>query len=229
MNGATGFAGEMMPFVAAFELEENQRVFVEEYVKAVNSHNLHKIKSLIHPECLSCLTEENRQFYDDQFSKQLKKNIPNNYTVHVTEIDPDETLPFSEYVSYPVRPTHIVRIDYEAGTNKSLSLMIFVINQKGKYYEVQQCPKPEFIKKYREAKTRKEHRKKRSKELFLKLKDPLRSELITLINQGKEIQAIKRYSAETDESLVTADDVINFLKIERSNPAKSPGGPHRDH
>lgn len=228
LNSATVFAEEIKLPGAMLELDTKQKLFVEEYVKAVNSDNPDKLKSLIHPKSLSCITEENKEFFDDQFSDQLKKDIPLDRDVYVKEVNPDDKLPFTGYFSYPAHPTHLIQINYEVRKNEGMSLMIFVVNQNNQYSKVLPCPKPEFMKKYREEKIQKENRKIRSKELILKLKDPLLSELKKLLSQGNEIQAIKKYSAETGESLATAKDVVNLLKIEDGHLTKGSSGSLRD-
>lgn len=155
LSSATVFAGDIKLSGAAPELDAEQKFFVEEYMNAVNSDNLDKLKSLIHQKSLSCITEENKEFFDDQFSDQLKKNIPLDHNVYVKEVNPDDKLPFADYFSYPVHPTHLIQINYELGKNKEMNLMIFVVNQNERYLKVLPCPKPGFMKKYREKKARK--------------------------------------------------------------------------
>lgn len=207
------FADGMVISGALPELDNIQKLFVEEYIKAINSSDIDNQKKLIHPKCLACITPENKEFFDDLFLSHLNQSISSEYKAYIKKINPDENLPFSEYFTYPVLPTHLIQISDELGRK---NLMIFVINQDGRYFHILPCPKPEFPQKYREGKIEKENHKNKVKKLFLELKDPLRSELEDLLNRGEKIQAMKKYCSETGESLAIAKGIVELLESEKN-------------
>lgn len=135
-------------------LDSEQRLFVENFIDAINTKNINKLKSLTHPECLAYITEENKEFYD--FSRWFKRNIPNNYKVFIKEYKPEDILPFTEQFTYPVRPTHMIQIDYNIKENSGAAIMLQVAKQgNGKYLQIIPNPKPETIIKSRETQTQK--------------------------------------------------------------------------
>src|ERR1051325_1009316 len=65
--------------------DDNQKKFVEQYVDAVNSKDIQKLKELIHPKCLAVMTETNRDYYDLLFKNEFQIAIPPDYKVKVEE------------------------------------------------------------------------------------------------------------------------------------------------
>lgn len=199
---------------AISELDNMQKLFSEKYIQSVNSDDLNKLKSLIHPKCLAYITEENKDYFDEFFSRRLGYDIPKDYESFVRPYDPKEKEPFADIFIDVVTPTYYIQISYNPDQYTQNSILMSVIKQDDQYFEVIPCPTSEGIKKFREAKIEKQKREKRVKALLSELKDPLLSEIKDLLNQGKKIQAIKRYRNETGESLSIAKEVIELLKEE---------------
>lgn len=193
----------------AAAVEPAEEEFVKEYVAAVEAKDVARLKKLVHPECLAPINDENRDYYDDYFSGEIEKSIPDNYEIiDVTAIDKDAPLMMTEVFSYPVRPTHWVQIDFMTGPYESESILRQIVKFEDTWYMVVPCPKPEAMKQFREAQIKKEEQKARAEALYQELKNPLRSELIELLKEGDKIQAWKRYSSKTGESLAMAKEVL---------------------
>jgi hypothetical protein len=201
-----------MLFGIAIAIEPGQEQFIKEYVAAVNSKDVEKVKRLVHPKCLVCITDANRDYYHDYFSSEIEELIPDNYKItNIKPIGKDEPLLMSEAFSYPVRPTHWVQIDFERGPYDSTSILRQIIKSEDTWFMVLPCPTPITVKQFRGAKIKKEKQKERAMVLFRELKGPLLSELKELLKEGKKIQAWKRYSAETGEPLSMAKEVLLLL------------------
>jgi hypothetical protein len=216
-NGSLGLASEFKLKDSISELDSAQKVFVERFITSINTDDLNGRKALLHPQCLARITGENQAFYANTFSRQLKQNIPDSYKVSIKTIAPDQELIFSRMFIYPVRPTHLIQIDYETGQNQGRSIMLQIKEENGQYFEVLGCPKAGLAGMSHKAKIAKEKDKERAKALFLELKDPLLSEIKALLKQGRKIQAWKRYSAETGESLSMAKEVVGLIEIEKDS------------
>jgi hypothetical protein len=201
-----------MLFGLAIAVEPGPEQFIKEYVAAVNAKDVEKLKRLVHPKCLVCINNENRDYYHDYFSSEIKESIPDNYKIgNVKSIGKDEPVLMPEAFSYPVRPTHWVQVDFERGPYDSTSILRQIVKLNDTWFMVVPCPTPNTVKQFRGAKIRREKRKERAKALFKELKDPLLSELKELLKEGKKIQAWKRYRAETGESLSMAKEVLLLL------------------
>lgn len=146
----------------------NEEAFIKSFVGAINAKDLERLKELVHPASLACITDMNRDFYDSYFSKEFKgSNLPTDCTTtRIQRLSADETLPIGSSneckirikpisanaplllendFSYPVRPTHLVQIEY-GDKNK----MIQVIQGNGVWNEVVPCPKPETVRKFKD-------------------------------------------------------------------------------
>jgi hypothetical protein len=201
-----------MLFGIAIAVEPGQEQFISEYVAAINAKDVGKLKRLVHPKCLACITDENRDYYEDYFSHEIKEHIPDDYKIsNIKPIGKDEPLLMSEAFSYPVRPTHWVQIDFQKGPYDSTSILRQIIKFNDTWFMVVPCPTSSTVKQFRGAKIAREKQKERAKDLFKELHDPLLSELKELLKEGKKIQAWKKYSAETGESLSMAKEVLLLL------------------
>ncbi len=206
-----------MLFITTVAADPGQEKFIKEYVAAVNAKNIIKLKKLVHPKCLACINDENRDYFDDYFTREIEERIPDSYKiVDIKPIGKDEALLMPEVFSYPVRPTHWIQIDFEKGAYDSKSILRQVIKLGDTWFMVVPCPTQHAIKRFRKVKIAKEKQKARAKVLYQELKKPLLSELKELYKKGKKIQAWKRYSSETGESLSMAKEVLlpldNFIK-----------------
>ncbi|HEX9878909.1 MAG TPA: hypothetical protein VGB25_01800 [Candidatus Binatia bacterium] len=221
-----------VPFLlgSAMAVEPEQVRFVSEYVEAVNAKDRERLMGLIHPEYRACMTEDNQDYFDDYFSRELNEVIPSGYRiVGVKSIGPDEPLLMPDALSYPVKPSHWIQIDFPTGPYSSKRVLRQIVKFDDRWLMVVPCPKGETVQKYREAKKAKEKAKERAMTLLGKMEEPLRGELLSMFNEGRKINAWKRYSAATGESLSMAKEVLSLLteSLEKEKTAElsSPGEP----
>ena len=201
-------------FAYAFAAEPDQKQFISDYVAAVNGQDIDGLKRLVHPKYLACINNENQAYFHDYFSREIKESIPNNYKIaKITQIGNAEPLLMAEAFSYPVRPTHWVQIDFARSAYDSKSILQQIVKVEDAWFMVVPCPTPDTVRRFRQAKIAKETQKERAKVLFGKLNDPLLSELKQLLEEGKKVQAWKRYSSVTGESLSMAKGVLALLNV----------------
>ena len=200
-------------FAYAFAAEPDQKKFVSDYVAAVNGKDVDGLNHLVHPKYLACINNENQDYFDDYFSREIRESIPNSYKItNITPIGNAEPLLMAEAFSYPVRPTHWIQIDFATGAYDSKSILRQIVKVEDAWFMVVPCPTLDTVKRFRQAKIAKEKQKERAKVLFEKLNDPILSELKKLLEEGKKVQALKRYSSVTGESLSMAKEVLALLK-----------------
>ena len=150
--------------------------FVAASVAAVNARDSAARVRLIHPQCVACMSADNRDFYDavlwarqDSLPQactlvsvqQLAPGRAADITradgraciVSVTAIPPGER-PFGEgALSYPVRPTHQLQIQTGRMANDTLGMLvrqIQLVHDHDSWHEVVPCPTPEALRRFRE-------------------------------------------------------------------------------
>ena len=127
------------------------RQLVVEYLVARNAKDLPRLKSLLHPKSLECITAENKDFYDDRITLLLKEDrVPTNYELKITPIRGTNELPWKGYFEFPVRPSHQIEIKYSLGEDNGV-IVFAVVHESGRWYEVDPCATRETLKKYREG------------------------------------------------------------------------------
>ncbi len=151
----------------------NGKVFLESYVSATNAKDMEKRRRLIHPDYLSCMTADNKDYYERYFANEFEKNVfPQDCSgasiqnlaageaipitsgvkgcrVRAQAIAADAPLLLANDFSYPARPTHWLQIEYG-----DRSKMVQLIQDGGSWFEVIPCPKPETLKMFRERQTK---------------------------------------------------------------------------
>lgn len=200
-------------------LSSEQQHYINQYIAAINSDSAEDLTTLMHPAYRQCMTPESQDFYDDLLQKSLKRTIPEDYKVVfeksvAVDIEKEMTGAEQRGFPYPVAPTHQLQIDYSTGEYAFTTIVRKLVLEQGRYYEVSGCPTPELLVRYRELQLKKAQEQKRAEQLFAQLQSPLLDELKQLLQQGQKIQAWKRYSAETGESLGTAKAVLSQIKLQ---------------
>jgi hypothetical protein len=186
----------------------------KEFVKAINDRSVDERKRILHPKTAACINPETQPFFDWIFSRQFKYVIPANYRVKMQQSAGISFNPSEAKFDYPVTPTHILQFDYSTKPFSSTTLVLSIVKEGSRWYEVLPCPQPEAVSmaKSNEAKTR--ELEARAKALAAELRDPLRTEIISLAKQGHSIDAMKRYAEASGEDLTVAKSVVELLAPE---------------
>jgi len=192
-------------------LTPEQQAFVERYVDAIRARDVGRLKSLVHPRSLACIQPETASFYDDVFASRTRQPAGAQYAASVQVVAPGQPLMMEGDVTYPVRPTHWIQIDFAPGAASGTLLMVQVVAERGAWLEVLPCPTPGTLAKYHAVKGMASTQEQRAKELLANLKDPLRGELRQLLRDGRKVSAILRYNQEAGEDLSVARRVIELL------------------
>ena len=185
--------------------------FVQRYVAAVNAKDAAAMKQLLHPGTMACITPETAVFFDDAFQRRFRHTIPAGHRLSVGAIGGAEPLLFEDMLTYPVRPTHVVQIAFETNTRTGAVLMIQVVQENAGWQEVLPCPKPEALAKFREAREEQARYRAEAQRRAAAMPGKLRDELRQLLAEGRQLEAIQRYSAVTGANLTLARAVIREL------------------
>lgn len=198
----------------AAEIQAGHRTFAAEYVAAVNGGDVERLRRLVHPKSLACITDQNRDFFDEILARDLRRKLPGPYRVVSVRVLDKSAPPMAppRMVAYPVQPTHQIQIDVDTGPASSVTVIRELALSNGAWLAVLPCPTAEGLAAFRVAKRTADERQARAKALVAQLPEPLRSELKGLLKEGRRVEAMKRYSAASGEDLTMANRVVDLLE-----------------
>jgi hypothetical protein len=190
---------------------EQSAAFVKRLVEAINSKSLDRRKALVHPKSLACATAEPGSFYYWAVTRQARNTVPADYKWKMTPVPSDQPLMFADKFDYPIRPTHVLQLDFEAGPGRSTTIVLQIVYDARQWHEVVACPKPETAAAARAARQADAKRAERARELAAGVSPQLKQRLVGLVQQGRRIDAIKHYQEASGEDLTTAREVVELL------------------
>jgi hypothetical protein len=202
---------EAVAGVGSARAADPKAVFVQELVAAINSKSPDRRKALLHPKSLRCATEASDSLQDEMFRRQGGRGVPANYTWTVTAIPRDQPPMFADTFDYPIRPTHLLQIDYATGPTSRTSIVLQLVYDANEWREVTACPKPETIEAAREAKRTRAKQAEKVQALVASASPSVKSTVLKLLKDGRRVEAVTYYAAETGEDITTAKGVIEQL------------------
>jgi hypothetical protein len=183
----------------------------KDFVKAINDKSVDGRMKILHPKTAACINPQTQPFFDWIFSRQFKHVIPASYKTKMQLSTGNAFSPAEAKFDYPVRPTHILQIDYSSRPFSSTSIVLSIVEDGGRWYEVLPCPQPEAVSMAKANAAKSKELEVRTKRLAAELQDPLRAEIISLARDGRRIDAVKKYAAASGEELAVADAVVELL------------------
>jgi hypothetical protein len=201
--------------MAASDETAIQSTFVKPWVEALRSKDKFRLAQFFHPAVRACINAGTKGYFDAALDQEAREATVGPY--RVTKIAPMQQPPPTffpeEDVSYPVRPTYELQVEFEQA---NLGFTRFLAPVDGSWYEVYPCPTEKGVAYFRALLQERAERQKRTAPLIAALKDPLRGELRDLLRQGRTMDAIHKYQAAASVDLSTAVVVIDALQ--QSNP-----------
>ncbi len=190
---------------------DRQSAFVQALVKAGNSRDREQQKALLHPGSLACGNAEGISFFDDSFFPRTRGPVPADYRWRITRIPPGQPPMFADKFNYPVRPTHLLQIDYDPGPNRSTTLVVQIVYDEGRWSVVAACPTPETAAAAEKAKGVRTERATRARTLADGISPRLKETVVRLLKEGRRVDAIRQYAEATGEDITTAKEVVELL------------------
>ena len=188
--------------------------FVKQYVAAINARDLAAYRSLASSNSSACINAESHDFYDRMFHVDLRHPLPADYKFTAKDVGKDDSLGFQGYAVFLVRPTQQVQIDYTQGMENSGTVMLWLIQDSGGWSEVFPCATAETLQKFKAKLPEIKANEEKTKALVSGLTEPLRSELIALLKQGKSNTAASRYAQSTGHDHETGMFVVEELEYQ---------------
>ena len=189
-------------------------VFVNQYIQAFNAKDLEQLRSLLHPASIACVASQAQYFYDEMLKTHIREPIPRTARVDTKTVDDHQELPGKGWAEFPIRPSHEIHVTYSRGPEDSADLIVWAVQQNGRWYQVEPCLTAAAVDSLRADEPARRERIAAAQARVASIEEPLRSELKALIREGKPITAQKRYQAATGSDLNTAMLVIYHLTAE---------------
>lgn len=200
-----------VPKGARAEGTERQSAFVQALVESMNSRNPGRQKALLHPGSLDCGNAEGVSIFSESFFPRTRGPVPANYRWGITQVPPGQPPMFADKFIYPVRPTHLLRIDYDPGPNRSKTLVVQIVYDEGRWSVVSACPTPETAAAAEKAKRVRAESATRARTLADGISPRLKETVVRLLKEGRRVDAIRQYSEATGEDITTAKEVVEML------------------
>jgi hypothetical protein len=185
--------------------------FAPRLVAAINGKNVDRRKELLHPKTLACITPQTQSFIEESLADQFRYNIPASYKSRFDVIPADRPLAVADGVTFPLRPTHQVQIDWETGPQQGVTFVAMVAYTGSGWREVWPCISPQKVPAMQTAKDMRRQQDERVQSLAAKMPQALRAEVTRLVAEGRKIDAIKRYQDATKEDLSTSKSVVERI------------------
>jgi hypothetical protein len=167
--------------------------FLVEYVTAFNAKDVDRLRSLLHPRSLACITSDNKRIYDEALAVLIRDPIPSRHEFRTTLVGAQNELPFKGYAEFPIRPSHEIRITYSRGLEDSAEHELWLLLERDRWYEVDPCMTEATLKGLQADEPARQARIAKTRALVVAINEPLRSELKALIREGKSSSARQRY------------------------------------
>lgn len=184
------------------------------WMDAIRSDDRELRTSVIHSTSRACMTPQNRVYFDRFFAWQRRAIGSGKFRVEATPAAKLGSWPAEmAKAGYPTPPQYMIRITISDGTSTG-SLDTFFAYEGGKLLEILPCPTPELTEKLERQAVEEAGHDRRVTTGVSGIPDQLRSRLTALLAEGRKVEAIRLYAAETGSDIMTAKDVIERLSTE---------------
>jgi len=133
------------------------------YITSVNSKDIELLKKAYHPQLLEMITDDNADFFNDFFSKELSRSLPSDSDVSYQVVgDSNDAglgnliFMFKDAFDYPVAPTLVCEINYNKSEYSSVTKFLYLSDTKDGWFLVFGIPKQQTLVQYRDAKNQKD-------------------------------------------------------------------------
>jgi hypothetical protein len=188
---------------------DRPEALAQAFVDAVNAHSMERRVDLVHPKSRACMSPETDDYFSWIFSRQLKYVIPGGkYSASVQVLS---GLSKAGIGGYPVPPTHQLQINFSTGDNRSTSVVLLIVKDGPRWYEVLACPGPEAVAGARRSTIESQRQENQAQKIAAQPDSPWRADILALIKAGRRVDAIQRVAAATGEELAIARLVVDLL------------------
>lgn len=198
--------------VAAQKKAENgtpeQQAFAHKVADAMASKDYAAMRQLVAPSTLKCIGK-NEDFLQDRIKRQLALPISRKFNLKITKLPPNILNP-SKYATYPMPPTHLMRMDIDAGDNHD-TVNLPIGQEDGNWYEAQPCPTEAGMVRFAKLQQMHAIAHERAQAAAAKVEDPVKSQLLALIGKHDAVSAWKLCMSSLHYDFPTCRGMVAIL------------------
>ena len=184
------------------------KAFAAEYVAAWNAKDPARLSRLIVPGSQACATAENKAVYDEMQRAEMRDAVAPGYLLSLMPLDEANMKAMASQGYFLVKPERELRIDYDyPNTRDGGQLLLYLVHENGRWMSVFPCMTAGAIQDYRDGAADRAH----YKAIAAGIKEPLRSELISMLQKHQRGEAEERYKAATGCDMRMAMLVVTAL------------------
>lgn len=187
--------------------------FVKQYVAAWNAKDLARLYALNYSKSAACITPASKDFYEGSLRMQMRDPIPPNYTVAVSAVNENNLKALESLGRFPVHPAREMHIDYQQGEDGG-SVVVYLVRENGRWTDDFPCASEASLKEFHDNAAENARLMAHYKAIADGIKQPLRSELVTMLRAYQTGRATDRYHQASGQDMKTSMYVINALKDE---------------
>jgi hypothetical protein len=116
--------------------------FVREVIETLNSGDVERRRRLIHPAARGCAEALAGAPLEQALRRQAAVQINEDRRWTIRPLNRGQALGSSDKVEWAVRPTHSLQISYQSDARRRRTLIMQLVADEGRWYEVFACPKP---------------------------------------------------------------------------------------
>lgn len=190
-----------------------QQTFANEYLSAITGPDIERYKKLLHPRTRACINAENADFFNKIFERRVRRYAKNPRT-SVEKVRDASVFSSAKNngMSYPARPSHVIHLNLVSTGSKQYSVSALVVRENGIWYEVIPCPSAKSLVMMREAQRKDAEENLRARAMADSLQEPLRTELVNLLQAEGPVSATNRYAEATQVDITMARRVVKALE-----------------
>ena len=187
------------------------RAFAAQYVAAFNAKDQARVESLYIPESRACITPASRDVYDEILRLQMRDSVPPGYTVSFMAVNQGNLKAVGTLAQFPVPPERELHIDYQyANSNDGGQIDLYMVRRDGRWLSDFPCMTAASLKDFRDDEKDRQH----YKAIAAAIKEPLRSQLLTMLRAHQSGEAATRYQQAQGGDMRNAMLVMNALADE---------------
>ena len=184
------------------------KAFAAEYVAAWNAKDPARLERLIARGSSACVTQESKAVYDEIQRTAMRDAVAPGYLLSLMPVNEGNLKALASEGYFLEKPERELHIDYDyPNTRDGGQILPYLVHEDGRWMSVFPCMSASAIQDYRDNAADRAH----YKAIAARIKEPLRSELMAMLQKHQTGEAEERYKAATGCDMKTATLVMYAL------------------
>lgn len=192
--------------------------FADTLATAINANDEEQYYGLLHTDCASEITNDNRHFFDELFSQNLARTVADSYEWKLVAVDPDSVSTFGGMYTYPVIPTHAITIMFLNDLGQLETIPCRIAPDGKRMGLVVPIPSDDALVRFNQSEPGIRRLKVRIDRLLASMDGALLLTVKDLIRSGKFQDAVDHYCQESGQPRHIAWEVLRRMNVAGYGP-----------